>query len=109
MNQCDRANESPSLAFLFGPAQNFILLGEGSFLLVVLARFIGRISVEQSMAATLLLANLINHPHFARSYQLFCRSYFKKIGSGNLQLRLQNVFAGILVPIALAILFSGSI
>jgi hypothetical protein len=56
----------------------------------------------------LLLTNLINHPHFAHSYQIFYRGFGNKIlGEQHAALlRMRYVFAGIVAPVLLAAFFA---
>ena len=52
---------------------------------------------------TLLLANVINHPHFAHSYQIFYRGFGRKLRNSDLgpAMRARYAVAGIAVPILL--------
>jgi hypothetical protein len=93
--------------YLFGPVADFLMLG-GSALVLLPFLFLVPLRYEGAVAAImLLLANVINHPHFAHSYQIFYRNFGRKIaGDGydrNLQLRY--IFAGIVVPVVMALFF----
>ncbi|MFN9497569.1 MAG: hypothetical protein ACK57E_03720 [Erythrobacteraceae bacterium] len=56
--------------------------------------------------ATLMIvaANLVNHPHFAHSYQIFYRGYAKKAFGNSLGRKMQAryLLAGLIVPVLLA-------
>ncbi|TPN89349.1 hypothetical protein FJ987_24230 [Mesorhizobium sp. CU2] len=95
-------------AYLFGPIVDFLMLGGSAFVLLpplffVPLRYEGVIS-----AAMLLLANLINHPHFAHSYQIFYRNFGRKVrGEGyGKDLQVRYIFAGIIVPIIMVVFFA---
>ena len=67
--------------WLHGPVLDFLLLGGGSFLVLgALAAFWPRDEAARvALAGTmLLLAHLVNHPHFAHSYQIFYRGFVRK-------------------------------
>jgi hypothetical protein len=59
----------------------------------------------------LLLTNLINHPHFAHSYQIFYRNFGRKVRGDGYHRNLQHryVFAGIVVPIIMGGFFAYSV
>lgn len=95
---------------LFHPIVDFFCLGGGSVLLVGILLMLG---IGESGSATVAalamgLAHVVNHPHFAHSYQLFYRDYWNKAFTGKFapSLRLRYLFAGIAVPLLLA-LFMG--
>jgi hypothetical protein len=60
---------------------------------------------------TLGLANLINHPHFAHSYQIFYQNFWQKISQSNpsKSLRVRYILAGLIIPTALGGFFATSI
>ena len=66
--------------YLFGPVFDFVGLG-GSFLLLLPIFFLLPLSVSDGTVATIMLviANFVNHPHFAHSYQVFYRHFGDKI------------------------------
>lgn len=93
--------------YLFGPVTDFFMLG-GSALLLLPVLLLVPVRYEGAVAALMLvLAHLINHPHFAHSYQIFYRNFGRKIrGDGydkNLQVRY--IFAGIVVPVLMLAFF----
>ena len=58
---------------LFGPASDVLLLGGASVLAFLVLQVVAVEGEGLSMLAwvMLALANVVNHPHFAHSYQLF--------------------------------------
>lgn len=91
--------------YLFGPVIDFLCLG-GSSLLVLPFLFLLPAEELKLQTATLMMvvANLLNHPHFAHSYQIFYRGYAKKAFGNSLGRKMQAryVFAGLIVPVLLA-------
>lgn len=90
---------------LFSPWADVMLLGGGSlFALLVLQMM----HLEKEGLATLGvimlgLANLVNHPHFAFSYQMFYGSWSDvKEGRWPPDLRRRWMIAGVIAPVALA-------
>ncbi|WP_293779241.1 hypothetical protein [uncultured Oxalicibacterium sp.] len=96
--------------YLFSPVIDFLLLGGGSLIVLLCLKLIfNGAELALSFTATLFLANIINHPHFAHSYQIFYRNFNKKIVEYPLNLRLRYIFSGIIVPLALLFYFVASI
>jgi hypothetical protein len=97
-----RTNDS---RYLVGPLVDFLLLGGASLIVLPLVAVLLPVDEFRPIviAVTLGLANVINHPHFACSYQIFYRNFRDKLlGSGlPASLRLRYAFAGIAVPLAL--------
>lgn len=88
---------------------DFLLLGGGSlFVLVPLAFFWSPEWTGGLAGLMLFLANLVNHPHFAHSYQLFYRNFGARAFGDAFPpaLRLRYVFAGIVAPVAIMVLFA---
>lgn len=105
-SQGDASIVERSGRYLYGPAIDFLLLGGGSLLALLALRFWlgdGETATTTSLALTLALANLINHPHFAHSYQIFYSGYRAKLLSQDYapSLRLRYLLTGIAAPIAL--------
>ena len=97
---------------LFSPAIDFLGLG-GASLIYFAAVFLFLDNEKFYPALTisaLWLANLINHPHFAHSYQIFYRNYRHKLTGADYPraLRLRYLFAGLLAPAALAVFLLGA-
>jgi len=91
--------------YLFGPAIDFLCLGGISFLLIPVMFVLPEKELTLTVAAIALgVAHFINHPHFAFSYQIFYEGFrHKAFGSDNdAALRARYIFAGIVVPVALA-------
>lgn len=99
--------------YLFHPIVDFLCLGGGSLLLfILLATFFPlEAATPAASVITLGLANFINHPHFAHSYQIFYQNYRQKISKANpsKSLRIRYIIAGLIVPTALVSFFGTSI
>ena len=98
---------------LFHPVVDFFCLGGGSLILfALLAIFRPPVAAYPMVAAVMLaLANIVNHPHFAHSYQIFYRNFADKAFGSHYDpvLRLRYIFAGIVVPIVLFGYFLGAV
>ena len=102
------ANSAQRRRYLLGPISDFLTFG-GLSLLVLPAMLLllpATAAVNLKVwTLTMLLAHVINHPHFAHSYQLFYRQFAEK-ASGRLLgsvMRARYLFAGVAVPLALAV------
>ena len=97
--------------YLFGPVIDFVCLG-GSSLVFVPLMFLRPPEDYRAPLAWLmmLLANAINHPHFAHSYQIFYRNFRQKLFGADYAplLRARYAVAGIVVPLALALFFAAA-
>ncbi len=106
-------NEHTEKEYLFHPIADFLCLGGGSLIaFILIAIFIPlQSSIPAVSVITLTLANVINHPHFAHSYQIFYENYWIKISQSNPSktLRIRYFIAGLLVPIFLLAFFGTSI
>ncbi|TRC99812.1 hypothetical protein FJV76_09300 [Mesorhizobium sp. WSM4303] len=94
--------------YLFGPVADFLMLG-GSAFLILPVLFLVPLEYEGPVAATMVVvAYLVNYPHFAHSYQLFYRNFGRKVtGNGyDRSLQLRYIFAGIVVPLVMAGFFA---
>ena len=94
--------------YLFGPFIDFFMLDKSTCVILPTLYFLP-LKYEGLVAAImLLLTNLINHPHFGHSYQIFYRNFARKVrGDGygrNLQIRY--IFAGVVVPLAMIAFFA---
>jgi len=109
INIIQKAKIQTEEKYLFHPIVDFFCLGGGSLLLFfLLAIFIPlEASIPAASVITLGLANLINHPHFAHSYQIFYQNIWQKISVSNpsKSLRLRYMVAGFIVPTALVVFF----
>ena len=91
--------------YLFGPVTDFLCLGGASLLLLPIVFALPEQTLSPLFGVIFIgLANVINHPHFAFSYQMFYGGFRQKAfgSAGDPALRVRYVFAGIVVPIALA-------
>lgn len=94
--------------YLFGPVIDFLCLGGSTLLLLPLVIAIGDAENYAGMSATMvLLAHLLNHPHFAASYQIFYRDFRSKARTTTpgSSMQARYLFAGIVVPVLLAAFF----
>jgi hypothetical protein len=100
-------------AYLFSPLVDFLGLGGGSLLALALILVLAPGPEWRMTVAlwTLLATNVINHPHFAFSYQIFYRDFRRKAFGSEYRpaLRLRYLVAGIVVPLALAGYFAACI
>lgn len=107
------ANPAPARSeSLFHPVADFIFLGGGSVILLAMAWLLLPDQPRLTILPYVLLAtHIINHPHFAYSYQIFYRRFDRKVLGGDLPplLRARYVFAGIIVPATMVIFFAVSI
>jgi hypothetical protein len=102
-----RAPEASSrhAGYLFGPVTDFLCLGGSSLFLLPFLFMLPEMEYRAQVAALMLLvAHLVNHPHFAHSYQIFYRDYASKAfgNSLNREMRLRYLFAGLIAPVMLA-------
>lgn len=91
--------------YLFGPVVDFLCLGGSSLLVLPILALLPAVEFEARLAGLMLLvAHLVNHPHFAHSYQIFYRGYAKKAFSPSLGRAMQAryLFAGLIGPVLLA-------
>lgn len=91
---------------LFHPVIDFLCLGGISLLFLPVLALLAPAELWQPRIAlgALLATNIINHPHFANSYQIFYRNFRNKAFGQDYGpvLRARYVIAGIVVPAALA-------
>lgn len=92
------------------PWVDFLCLGGGSLVLIPVAMQMPEAAVPAMIALMWMLADVLNHPHFAASYQIFYRGYRQKafgdrLGTG---MRVRYLVAGIVVPAALILFFAAS-
>ena len=102
------ARAAPGERYLFGPIVDFLCLGGSSLLLLPLVLAIGGSEDYAGLAANMLIvAHVLNHPHFAASYQIFYRGFRQKALTSSLGRAMQAryLFAGVLVPALLVLFF----
>lgn len=93
-----------SARHLFNPFLDFALLGGGSLVALLLLRvWLGNGDEARtwSLGVTLAIANIINHPHFAHSYQIFYSGFRAKLVSPaySPELRTRYLHIGVTAPI----------
>lgn len=96
--------------YLIGPVADFLMLGGASvFVLPFVALAWPQGADNAELAAVMFfVANLINHPHFAHSYQLFYRDFRGRAFGHSFpaSLRHRYVFAALGAPILLLAFFA---
>jgi hypothetical protein len=97
--------------YLFGPWRDALCLGGASLLLLPVALLTPADWAAPLAVTMMLLANLINHPHFAHSYQIMYRGFATRVADPALEpgLRRDVLIAGVGVPVALILLLGGAI
>ena len=92
------------------PWVDFICLGGGSLVLIPLVMMVPEAWVPGLVVAMWMLADVLNHPHFAASYQIFYRNFPEKVFGTRLKraMRVRYLVAGIVVPAALLAFFTVS-
>jgi hypothetical protein len=90
-------------AYLFHPWVDLACLGGLSLLALPAMYFVSARALPTFALASLFAADVVNHPHFAHSYQIFYRGFGAKLTPGTLTpgLRARYFVAGVAVPIAL--------
>jgi hypothetical protein len=96
-----------SRGWLFNPWIDFFCLGGGSLLVLAAIALLVPASPALQVefaAVALVVAHIINHPHFAHSYQIFYGGFRGKAFGNTFEpaLRRRYVMAGIVVPAALS-------
>ena len=94
--------------YLFGPLVDFLMLG-GSAFLILPVLFLVPLEHEGGLAATMVVvAYLVNYPHFAHSYQIFYRNFGRKVAGDGYDrgLQIRYIFAGIVVPAIMGAFFA---
>lgn len=95
--------------YLYSPLVDFLCLGGSSLILLPLLLLVPATDYRAELAvAMLLVAHLINHPHFAHSYQIFYRGFRTKAFTPSLGplLRTRYILSGIIVPVVLLSFFA---
>lgn len=108
----DAPSATPGARHLNGPLTDFLLLGGGSLLALLGLRWASGDAAwagAWSAGTTLAIANVINNPHFAHSYQLFYRRFGAKLTTYPPDLRLRYWLCGVLAPLAMACLMGWAI
>jgi hypothetical protein len=88
---------------LYGPLADVLLLGAASFAALLAVALLLSGERDRAVVALVMMvaANLVNHPHFAHSYQLFYDGFREKAFGARYapDLRSRYQLAGIVVPI----------
>lgn len=104
---------TPSGGHLFHPVVDFLCLGGGSLIILGLLAVFRPPAESYGMVAALMIgvAHVVNHPHFAHSYQIFYRGFGDKAFGSHYEptLRLRYLFAGVVVPLALFAYFLATV
>lgn len=93
---------APQNRSFFSPVLDFVCLGGWSLVMIPVLAFAVPDSYQAGTALfAMLLANLINHPHFAHSYQIFYRTYPQVMRQPDINpaLRLRYLWAGAISPL----------
>jgi hypothetical protein len=98
--------------YLYGPVTDFLCLGGISLLVLPLLFALPVKEFRPSIALLgVVIAYVLNHPHFAISYQIFYEDFGRKAfgRDTNATLRLRYIFAGIVMPAALVLFMAGCV
>ncbi len=97
----------PAGRAIFHPAIDFLCLGGLSLLLIPVVILMPASLTPSLLGFSLILADLVNHPHFAASYQIFYRDFRAKAFGDRFDpgMRLRYAIAGIAVPLAMIAFF----
>jgi hypothetical protein len=96
----------------FSPTFDFLCLGGGSLLLLpILVWVIPDNANGSAVYVAALLSQIINHPHFIHSYQIFYRTFgaITADPNSNQALRARYLWAGIGAPVLIALLFAAAL
>lgn len=92
---------------LHGPVADWFLLGGLSLVVMPALMLLPSAQWQATVAVTtMFLANFINHPHFAHSYQIFYRGFRAKLTTGDAAMRWRYAGAGIVAPLLIVAYFS---
>jgi hypothetical protein len=91
----------------FHPWIDFLCLGGASLVVLPVILLLPSSATGYIAVVALLLATVINYPHFAHSYQIFYSNYRQKAFGPDTDriLRYRYIFAGIVVPVGLILFF----
>lgn len=94
--------------YLFHPVIDFLCLGGLSLIILPWSWMQPETSAPLLGFVAIMIADFVNHPHFAHSYQIFYRGYGSKLRGEEISagLRTRYVVAGIVVPIAMVVFFA---
>lgn len=92
---------------LLHPVIDFLLLGGLSLLLIPLLFIVSDQTLPALVALSFVIADFINHPHFAASYQIFYGRFFESMQDSDCptSLKLRIIWSGLVVPCGLVCFF----
>jgi hypothetical protein len=92
---------------LYGPVTDFLLFGGASFIILPLLALVPAHRAPLVLQISVMVSFVINHPHFAHSYQIFYRDFGAKLaGNGySRELSIRYFLAGIAVPVVIIAAF----
>jgi hypothetical protein len=102
------ASEQLNGRHIFNPVVDFLCLGGASLAILPLMYFSPASAHPALLGFSFIVADFINHPHFAHSYQIFYRGYASKVSGTNLNrsMQIRYLIAGIIVPFAMVAFFA---
>ena len=108
------ADASPARTdrYLIGPVTDFLCLGGGSLIVLPLIFVLPLEQFKEPISQIfVVVAFILNYPHFANSYQIFYRNFGRKAFGKDYEtaLRIRYIVAGIVVPAALVWFFTTSV
>lgn len=96
----------------FSPVFDFLCLGGGSLLLLPILTWVIPDNLNaRALGFAILLANVVNNPHFAYSYQIFYRTFRTIVAdpASDRKLRARYLWAGAGAPLLIALFFMGAL
>jgi hypothetical protein len=102
------ASEQLNGRHIFNPVVDFLCLGGASLAILPLMYFSPASAHPALLGFSFIVADFINHPHFAHSYQIFYRGYASKVSGTNLNrsMQIRYLIAGIILPLAMIAFFA---
>lgn len=86
--------------YLISPLIDFMMLGGIALITYILILFFGFLNQFDIVFWMFLLAFFVNSPHFMISYEIFYKSFFKKIGCN------RYFFVGLAIPVILLLILT---
>jgi hypothetical protein len=101
-------SSSPAGGHIVGKYADFLCLGGASLFIVPAVYLMPDAATPLLVALMWMLADVLNHPHFAASYMIFYRGFDRKLAGEGIKpaLRYRYIFAGVVAPVALALFFA---
>lgn len=108
-SQTDFRRKAAGHRYLFNVWMDFLLLGGGGLVMLAIIILIFPLSEKTAALAAIsgYIAHVVNHPHFAHSYQIFYRNFARVMQQGAYSpaLQMRYMVAGVIVPLAHLVLF----